>query len=545
IRRLKKDQSKIRYKKRITSDLMITPFGDILQRVPVYAPEKFAKRLNRTFGQSKLKGALSFGKDDKYSIIDVATKYNAIIKANILQSSLFHHFAFTRSYLFGGAIRNIKDINVFRAYKDGLQAIQELNPTIELLVRNGLTLGRIQDWEELVFKQHTFIGDLLDKWKVSKAVKDRVLLFREKQARSLFQRYGAGLKAYTAMLEYQRMLHEHPGLHPNDRAKYVANLVNDDFGGLHLQRLGISPTRQHIFRLFALAPDWTESNIRTMVKAVKAGPKEQKQLYRKFWRRVAVRAMTLTTVLNLAMALFDDPDDEETYWVTVKRRYKTAWDRGYLSWLDVDISPVYFALGGDRDKRTYFSVIGHFRDPVKFLRYPAMSAKNKGSVLSRVILESLVGSDWRGRPFTNWDELAGLDDGKWTPSYKGLYKTTSKKFGYKKGDPKGGTLKGRLTKSRYQGKFGPIDYGQVPSFTVHQIKQMMPIQIQMLIGYLLGEEQGLEALLKSLGIGSAVVLDPKYYKNSETQKPETQKQTLKRPVRSERPVRKRLIRKAG
>ncbi len=277
--------------------------------------------------------------------------------------------------------------------------------TIELLVRNGLTLGRIQDWEELVFKQHTLIGDL-------------------------------------------------------------------------------------------------------------PGQREQKQLYRKFWRRVAVRAMTLTTVLNLAMALFDDPDDEEKYWETVKRRYKTAWDRGYLSWLDVDISPVYFALGGDRDKRAYFSVIGHFRDPVEFLRYPAMSAKNKGSVLSRVILESLVGSDWRGRPFTGWDELAGLDNETRAPSYKGLYKSTSKKFGYKKGDPKGGKLKGRLTKSRYQGRFGPIDYGQVPSFTVHQIKQMQPIQIQMLIGYPLGEEQGLEAVLKSLGIGSAVVLDPKYYKNS-------------------------------
>ena len=50
----------------------------------------------------------------------------------------------------------------------------------------------------------------------------------------------------------------------------MANLINDDFGGLHLQRMGRNPTWQHILRLFLLAPDWTESNVRTMVKAINA-----------------------------------------------------------------------------------------------------------------------------------------------------------------------------------------------------------------------------------------------------------------------------------
>ncbi|MCP4493140.1 MAG: DEAD/DEAH box helicase family protein, partial [Gammaproteobacteria bacterium] len=464
-------------------DLVITPEGTILRRKAIFAPEKIAKKLNRVLGASKI-GHIGW--------VNFLTKYNAVIKATILQTSLFHHIAFTNSYLFGSAISRPSDLNIFGAYKKGLQAIEDAGPHIELLVRNGLTIGNIQDWEENLLREKTAVGRMLDKMAVTKAIKDKIIMFQEKQARLLFQRYGAGLKAFTALLEYKRLLRTMPELEPNQRAKIVADMTNADFGGLHLQRMGRDQTTQHIFRLFALAPDWTESNIRSMVKAVKAGSKEERHVYQTLWGRVATRGLLLTTAANLLLAMWDGDDDDEKYIDSVKRRYKKAWDKGYLKWLDVDISPIYRAMGGDDDHTAYFSLIGHFKDPVKFLTSPKTAAHHKGSVIYRMIFEAIVMKNWRGSPFTTWDELLGVDD-------KGRYKSSSRKHGYKKGDPKGGKLKGQLTKSKYlETKTG--DFEQIPSYLLHQTRQSSAIQIQNAIGYLTGEIEGFEAIAKSAGL---------------------------------------------
>jgi len=474
-------------------NFVINKDGTVLEKVPIYAPESIAKNLNNILGQSKLKGVPG---------VDFLTKYNAAIKATILQTSLFHHQAFARSYMLGGAVKK-GNINPVKAYAEGLKAIKEQKPEVELLVRNGLTLGRIQDWSEVLLQQKSSLGKILDKNKVSRTVKDKILLFQEKQAHSLFAKFGAGLKAQAGLLEYRKSLKENPTLEPNARAKMVANLINEDFGGLHLQRLGRNPTLQHIFRLLALAPDWTESNVRTMVKAVKSGEKAETQLYRQFWGRIIKRGMLTTTALNFLIAGFDTEDDngkEISYIDAVKRRYKKAWDKGYLRWLMVDVTPVYKAIGGGEGKRSYFSIFGHFLDPVKFIAHPVRSAKHKSSVIGRAAFEALMGTDWRGREFTNWDELVGLDD-------KGVYKS-NRKGKYQKGDPKGGKLAGQLTKFSLGGG-GAVEYGQIPSYLATQGRQSLPIQLQSMWSWLSGEMDGLNAMAKGLGFHLAVTKDVK------------------------------------
>jgi len=477
-------------------DILIAPDGTILRRQKIYAPEKIAKGLNTVLGVSKLKGI---------PILDAITKFNAVTKAWILQSSFFHHLAFTRSYLFGGALEKFSDLNPVSAYTKGLKALEAMSPEIELLIRNGLTIGRIQDWSEELVREKTFIGRHLDKMKVTKVIKDKIVNMQQAQANFLFNKYGAGLKAYTALLEYNRLLKHSPQLEPNERAKLSAKLVNDDFGGLHLERMKRNKTTQHIFRLFALAPDWTESNVRSMVNAFKTG--EEGKLYRRFWGRVAVRGMALTTAANLLLAMWDDEDEvgnEIGYTEAVKKRYKRAWEAGGLRWLEVDITPIYRALGGDKENISYFSVIGHFRDPVKFIVHPVISAQHKGSVVYRIFHEALIGTDWRGRGFTDWDELIGIDE-------KGVYKTTSEGK-YKKGEPKGGRLKGKLTKFSLGGG-SPLEYGQLPSYTLHELRGMQPIQVQNLIYWLSGEMDAVQAIGKSLGLHVAVLKGDRPYKN--------------------------------
>jgi GNAT superfamily N-acetyltransferase len=476
-------------------EFMIRKRETVMQKTPLYAPAEIAKRLNKILDSSALRGKLRVG---GVSVIDVLTKYNAVFKSTILATSFFHHIAFMNSYLLGTRHKTAGEWRFMKAYKEGLDAVNSLNPVVELLVRNGLTLGRMQDWEESILRsEDTIFGRAIDRFSDKVGIesprkfKDWVNGLRERQANFLFQKFGAGLKVKAALIEYKNALKEHPDMDPNERAKMVASLINDDFGGLHHQRMERSQTGQHIFRLFALAPDWTESNIRSMYKVfLKGGPdgtkdiKAQKEVYRRFWASVITKGLTATILANLALSAGDDDD----FW----ERYKKAWDEGHLRWLDVDITPIYKALGGETNARKYFTLIGHFKDPFKFVTAPVRSAHHKGSVLYSTVYELMSGKDWKGQRFTTFPEMFGFDD-------KGVY-VTSKKGKYKAGDPKGGKLKWQLTTYKAGGSGGSPDYSQLPSYVLSQLRGLTPVQIQNLLARMAGEAEWFETIAKSVGL---------------------------------------------
>lgn len=473
--------------------------GNLFEKRSLYAPKEQAENLNNILGISKLKGIKA---------IDIATKYNAIIKAWILQTSLFHHFAFSRSYYLGTNRKTFKEMNIIDAVNDGNRMVEEMNPVIVQGVRNGLTLGKKQDWDEDLLGDKTFVENILNQTEATKVIKDKILKLRKDQADFLFNVMGTGLKSKAFSIEYRNQLKEYPNENPNDIAKRVANLINDDFGGLHLQRMGRNPTVQHIFRLLALAPDWTESNIRTMVKAFKAG--KEGKTYRNFWAGVFAKGVTATILANLAMAAFDE-DDEEGKGILGRfvRNYRIAGEEGKYRWLDVDITPLYKAFGGESKDRFYFSILGHFKDPLKFVVRNERSKedgrlstfkigntramKHKSSVLGRLFLDYMSGTDYAERRFTTIKELMGID------TEKGVYKT-SRKGKYKKGDPKWGKLKGQTVVWDYN-KRGSVELEQLPSFLINEAKGSQPIQVQNLIGWVAGELDGFIALSNSLGLG--------------------------------------------
>ena len=418
-------------------------------------------------GVSKLKGIKA---------IDVITKYNAVIKAWVLQSSFFHHVAFMRSFYLGGApfgeikigkgfIKSLKDLTPRQVYKAGLEAVNNFTPEVELLVRNGLTLGKIQDWEESILRnEDIFIGRMLNKYKATKAIKDKVNLFRENQAKFLFQQFGTGFKIKTALIELKNILKKHPNMEPNKAAKMTANLMNDDFGGLHLKRLKRNPTTQHIFRIFALAPDWTESNIRSMVKAFKTG--QEGEVYRRFWARILTKGIFATLIANVLLG----GDD---WWENYKKAWKSGWNK--LRWLDIDITPIYKLFGGETEARKYFSILGHFKDPLKFAIDPVKAAHYKGSMVYGTIFEGITGEDWAGRTFTSVDEL--LKTGE-TVKYAPF---TAK----------------------------PQKYTTIPSYTIAQLKGSQPVQFQQLLSWWAGETEGFDAIANSMGFGVRTTYPPK------------------------------------
>ena len=448
-------------------DTMVTPDGVVLSSRPLYAPEKIAKNLNRILGTSKLAGIPA---------IQAMTKYNAVMKNWILQSSFFHHLAYTRSYMLGTNKKKFSEMNLPAAAKAGLEAIKQDNPLIILGIRNGLTLGVVQDWDEHALESNTAIDRIIDKVPMLKKVKTGLKWFRDVQTNFLFQKMGAGLKAKAFLIEYRNHLRKHPDLDPNVIANDVANLINDDFGGLHLQRMGRDPTVQHIMRFFLLAPDWTESNIRSMAKIFKAGPAGQ--AYRAFWAGILMKGLAITTAANFALA-GGDPE-------RLLENYRIAWEAGanrtfhidVRKLLGIDITPIYRALGGTTAEHKYFSILGHFIDPFKFITDPFRSAHHKGSVIFGTFYEAISGADWAGRQFTDLEELLATGETvKWGPGH-------------------------------------PLSYPQIPSYILSQIIGTQPVQVQNLLAWLAGEMEGFDAITNSLGLGTSTT-----YNLSEKAKP--------------------------
>jgi hypothetical protein len=220
-------------------------------------------------------------------------------------------------------------------------------------------------------------------------------------------------------------------------------------------------------------------------------------MYRQFWARVFTRAAMHTMFWNLVMAAWRNPDDLENLFGNFIETWKKQWEEGNLRWLDVNITPLYrsiYRIAGrepDMSAEKYFSLIGHFRDPIKFVRDPFGSAKHKGSIFSRIFLEAATGENWRGKKFTTASEWWGSDD-------KGVYKTT-RKGKYRRGEPKGGKLRFNLTKWEFGGG-GAIKYDQVPSFTMHQALNSMPVQGQQAVNFIIGEMDAFDSITKGLGL---------------------------------------------
>ncbi|KKK80304.1 hypothetical protein LCGC14_2824830, partial [marine sediment metagenome] len=175
-------------------NFFVTDGGVVLERVGMYAEPVLAKKLNTALAGSKLRGI---------PLVDWLSKWNAIIKQNILMTSFFHHQAYLRSYM-GGGKTGVKNLNPVTAYKKGGEAITNYTPEVQQLVRGGLTIGRIQDWNEADLKREgTVFSRVARYFKAGEKGLDAINKIREQQADFLFKKMGPQLKMQAALLEYR------------------------------------------------------------------------------------------------------------------------------------------------------------------------------------------------------------------------------------------------------------------------------------------------------------------------------------------------------
>lgn len=423
-------------------NFFIASDGAILEAKSVYAPENIATIMNNVLGKSVLR---------EIPITRDIMRINEIMKGWVLQGTMFHHQAFTRSYLLGAKIKGYKTLNPYIAMQKGLESIDHLNPMLDVLIKNGMTLGVRQDFESIT---KGVVGKVQEKW-----------------LEMLFEKYGAGLKSLSAINELESQIKEHPGVSVDKLAERVAELVNNDFGGLNLKRMARNPTFQDIMRFFVLAADWTESNFRTIPQALPAHhiPKMLKiakeegwtragehgkevwkdgEVARRFWWRVVFRGFLALETLNLM----------------ITRKHIWQNDKGHK--LEVDVTPIARKFGYEGKERLYFPLLGHMLDPRKMVTRPDKFILHKSSFFVNKALTEFFNEDWAGRPFLP------LREARKRGTFVGNRFDDAREWGY---------------------------WRTVPTRTAYQIASLMPVGLQAVFEYMRGQISGFETFAQLSG----------------------------------------------
>ncbi|WP_291813912.1 hypothetical protein [Limnobacter sp.] len=470
----------------------------------------------------------------------------------IVKESTMHNMAMKwRPYALGRhALMNmVPDVQLL--INNGLTAVVG-SPTMEAIYRGGFDPERLRSGQDILDLDGTFMDPdnpagkawhtklreklaELDGGTVSAPVGsflERLKRAQYETSQFLFNSFGAYTKTHAALIEFQELkaemkeeLAEDDGSLLNDLARIAADKVNRDFGGLNLRsRSGKledlwkgggaprNPRTHMLLRALFLAPDWTESNLATIVAAFKkeklyGRPEElervTRNVYRTMWLRVALRAQTLQVLGMMLMAGIDDDRD-------IIDLYKDAgipffgnadapdWKK--FRWLlDVDVSPLSRALGV-KNKRKYISIWGHFGDAFKwtidgFISGPTEPVRKKLSPMFTFMYEGITGTNWKKQRFTTWDELLGVDYDKGV--YKNKYVRADGTVMYP-GMSKGGRHAGQL--SRWSMDRGMVKPSEYPSFFLSQAARFVPLQARSLAEYATGNKDGFDFAMEALGV---------------------------------------------
>jgi hypothetical protein len=439
-------------------------------------------------------------------------RVNSMLKSTILSVTMFHHLAGLRSYVYGVRGTGLLRARPFKAYREGLKKIDKqtgfknpnynyLGPIVNLLVGQGLTLGKIQDWEEMGVMDST-ISEYLHKQTIPGAHMalhgwEGARRWKRQWTNGLFGQLFAGLKAQSAAVELTREINKKEkdlkrGLteeEVNHEALLVARLINADYGGLHLGRMGRNPDLQRMAQMLLLAPDWTESNWRTVTgmapgnivnkaigKAIgdNPGPEGMQKVYRKFWWGIAWKgAISVLAAQFAVLALFGDEDDRKEY---LKQIGEASTMEGFAKgrWASVDITPIIKTFGGTvpKGKRTDMNLLGHFKDILK-VTDPVTLAKHKLSPITRLAESSLTRTDWKGDRFRTVAEM-------WQ---HGSWQLTAEDYN----DPK------------YVEGWG-AGASQLFAASLYNVRQSFPIPLSEVAQAMAGESSWLASIGRGLGV---------------------------------------------
>lgn len=255
--------------KPIVTDMVVQPKGtevappgyrpnEIVPGVRVAVHEGYGPIFDALTGTSKLAELELKG----IPVGQIALNTGAAIKHGLLMFDTFHASRIMQKQLFltgklswakGKTLLDYSDSDLAEAVKQDL-ITQEMadyakanRPTAELLLKEGLNVGRIQEALYADVVHNVPIIGTFNKW--------------------VFDKVTRGAMLESGIIEFERVKKANPNLSDAEVARKVSRDLNFYFGNIGRQGLLKSKTFQDIARLVALAPQWVESMAQTEVRA--------------------------------------------------------------------------------------------------------------------------------------------------------------------------------------------------------------------------------------------------------------------------------------
>ncbi len=402
-----------------------------------------------------------YDKSKPHKLIERAIKINSFFKKYGLSISSFHIQAIGNSYYlntgnqFTGNYRPFEGIPMpDKIIKTGEELIKSEDKILMFLIESGLTIDHFQDYK--MWKDDKALLDLYAKLKAEgKSLPQKLLrpYFEIQRAGKKFQDWQfnkmiPAFKAVAAVTELNKYMSENPHSDFEAAGRMIASRMNDDFGGLHQHRLGISNKNMNLYRATIFAADWSISNYRTFIvpfTQMWGRPKKAKDLLlseeaatkrelkvldrfsrmptyekRKHYQaaliKMFLKTVSLTQITRLATVGISGGDIED--WMEINVRLAKKY--GIASLMKLPITPVYEAMESvlksdlpDGFLKIY-AVGGHLAEPFEKIHQLSqgnlMTFNSKLSAPVRLVANLFSGKDYQGRDFNTVGDFIEQED---------------------------------------------------------------------------------------------------------------------------------------
>lgn len=283
---------------------------------------------------------------------------NAVAKMFNFSLSGFHAWALSESYLGNTGVKGLKDTFNFKKIYDSIKNndydIYKKDEVAKRAIEDGLQIGATLD------VQRGVVESLLDntgKW-LENNVKGFGRIFSlpvktvakgtELNNKALWDviHNNYKLNTYELLVENESK----NGVISDAKRKEIAQWVNDSFGGLVWENLGISPSTKKAFSRWLMSPDWLLSSTRQFFGMFSSKTGHQKlnklaatsdfwqkvkdttqffginsmtddinasgmrgQIARRFWTRAAIQSIIYMNILNAVFRMWDRDKNPDLY----------------------------------------------------------------------------------------------------------------------------------------------------------------------------------------------------------------------------------------
>jgi len=310
-------------------------------------------------------------------VFNAYTALDRAAKKSILTISLFHYHALSESAIATGQTP--------LAFVRGVAKLANNEELVVRAKRSGLQIGGTPD----VARQSL-------RFERVPALKQTIGKIIEKNDKVLWDNIHAGgkIEIFDRLTRDALTNKKYSHLKPSQIDRVVSEFINDAYGGLDWEAMGVSAKKQWLLQRSMLAPDWTTSQVRVFKGMFRIGEKGTPrrlsgQLYRAYWRRAIMYNYGGANALNYTFTAWKAGDPSKGHFMMQNAP-------GHRFQLELPYN-------GPDDKPRWIQVGKQFMEPFRYAEdliegKPLRTISAKMSPTARIVLGNIFNRRYPGGP---------------------------------------------------------------------------------------------------------------------------------------------------